>query len=153
MNSILVFGAGLLLGAAGAYFFLRPSKDPVFPPVPLKVELTHFRMKPGTEAQFKEWMAFQREHHEQMVATLDREKMVFESIFLDERGDGRSFYWLSVEGPGGESVASSPHAVDHKHVQFAKAVIEKESKYNLATQFILMPDWLEGAIRRGLATR
>jgi hypothetical protein len=149
---LLAAAAGALAGSfvTGLVLSVRHGQVPfsLATKPPIKVELTRFRIRPGEEGTYAEWMSFHRQHQPEMVATLDRERMYFESIFRDETGDGRTIYWLSVEGEGGEPVTTSPHEVDRVHVRFGQRVLERESKYNLHTEFVLMPDWIEEGILR-----
>ena len=87
-------------------------------------EFMTFRVREGKEARAGEWMTLLRERQRECVATLDRERMRFESIFALQR-DGRLYLsWLSVQGVGGESVKTSEHEIDRLHMAFWRECID-----------------------------
>ena len=87
-------------------------------------EFMTFRVREGKEARAGEWMKLLRERQRECVATLDRERMRFESIFALQR-DGRLYLsWLSVQGEGGESVKTSEHEIDRLHMAFWRECID-----------------------------
>ena len=97
-------------------------------------------------------MRFQRDNHDAVVATLDRERMYFEAMFRDQERDPGVLYWLAVDAEGGAPVESSPANVDKKHLEFMTRVLRKGSRTRLATEMYLVPPFIERAIADTQAT-
>jgi hypothetical protein len=115
------------------------------------VVLDRFRIVSGREGRAKEWMRILNERIEECRATLDHEQMYFEAIFSEER-DGRLYlYWVELQEPGGRDVRESHDEIDQVHVAFWDECVEPGSRTVMATELVLIPQFLREAIemRRG----
>ncbi len=92
----------------------------------MRVELSRFKVKPGKSARVDEWLQMLNDRMSEIVPILDREEMKLEVIFREMIGEDEYLYWFSVQGEGGESVTTSPHDVDRKHIAFHEECIEHE---------------------------
>ncbi|GAA0453452.1 DUF6176 family protein [Alkalibacillus silvisoli] len=89
------------------------------------IELTRFRVKEGKEHRANEWLDFLNDHMEDVLLTLEGEKMYVENIFR-ETVDGIDYlYWYSIEGEDGQDVEESEHWVDQKHLKYWKECIDE----------------------------
>lgn len=84
----------------------------------MNVELTRFRVKEGKSARVDEWLSFLRDHMDDVLVTLEGEKMYVETIFRERLNGEEYLYWYAVQGQGGQLVEHSEHWVDKKHLQF-----------------------------------
>lgn len=110
------------------------------------VVLDRFTVKLGKEARAHEWMRELNERIEECRATLDQEKMYFEAVFSEER-DGRMYlYWTEFKDPGGQQVRESEAEIDQIHLAFWDECIESGSRKVMATELILIPQFIRDAI-------
>ena len=93
--------------------------------MPYITEFMTFAVVPGKETRAHEWLQLLQARQSECVATLDREHMHFESIFLHEAGGRLYLSWLSVQGQAGEHVASSEFDIDKLHMAFWKECIDR----------------------------
>jgi hypothetical protein len=91
----------------------------------LVTELVSFTVKLGKEQRAEEWMQLLRARQAECVATLDREKMHFESIFRSTRNGRLCLAWFSVQSDSGARVESSMHAIDQLHMAFWEECIDR----------------------------
>jgi len=91
----------------------------------MKVELTRLRIKEGMSARVDEWFATLNARHEECVETLEREKMYVESIFREKIGEEEFLYWFSIQGEGGEPIATSPFPIDTIHRAFGAECVDR----------------------------
>jgi L-rhamnose mutarotase len=84
----------------------------------LQIEFTTFRIIDGKEEQAKEWMRVLTARRDECVATLAREKMALESIFMYEKESRLFLSWYSIQGDNPADVESSEHGIDNIHCQF-----------------------------------
>jgi len=119
----------------------------------MKTEFTTFRVKEGKEERAKAWMEILTRRRLECVATLDREKMYYESIFLSYR-EGRMFLsWYSVQGEDGRDVASSEHEIDKIHLEFWHECIDLEWPPEDLTHVVsFVPEFVQKAIDKGFAS-
>jgi hypothetical protein len=115
-------------------------------PPALHVHLQRFEIAPGKLERWEEWMQFQADLHEEVVATLQRERTYLEAIFRDRTGAGNSVYWLTIKGEGGATVESSPLEVDRIHLEFWNEVIRPGVRVEMKTESTLIPAFLLQAI-------
>ncbi|MBG9978146.1 DUF6176 family protein [Ruoffia tabacinasalis] len=110
----------------------------------LNVELTRFRVKVGKSKQVDEWMAFLNKHMDDVLVTLEGEKMYIESI-LREKVDGHEYlYWYSIQGEGGIEVEESNHYIDKKHLEYWEECIDEEYKpVDLTTEVVMIPNRIQ----------
>lgn len=90
----------------------------------LTAELSRFKVKEGKNEAVDQWMDFLNGHMENVLLTLNDEKMFVETIFK-EKIDGTTYlYWHSVQGEGGAELESSGHEVDKKHMEYWNECID-----------------------------
>lgn len=104
------------------------------------VELTRFKVKKGKTAEVDKWMALLNEHMDQVLLTLEDEKMYIETIFREVL-DGEEFlYWYSVQGEGGIEVTNSSHEIDQLHLRYWDECIDPDFKpVDLETKVVMIP--------------
>lgn len=76
-----------------------------------------------------------------VLVTLEGEKMYVETIFR-ERLEGEEYlYWYSIQGQGGQAVEESEHWIDKKHLEFWDECIDETfGALNLKTEVIMIPE-------------
>ena len=84
----------------------------------MKTEFDTFRIKLGKETRAREWMQVLRDRKAECIQTLEREKMVLETIFMTEKHGRLYLSWFSIQGDNAESVESSEHEIDKLHGAF-----------------------------------
>nr|WP_154749462.1 DUF6176 family protein [Planomicrobium sp. YIM 101495] len=115
----------------------------------VNVELTRFQVKEGKSSVVDEWMHFLNEHMEDVLVTLEGEKMYVETIFREQLDGKEYLYWYSVQGEGGVEVEESGHWIDRKHMEYWEQCIEKSFRpVDLQTEVVMIPhkvkDRMEG---------
>ncbi|MTD31162.1 DUF6176 family protein [Planomicrobium sp. YIM 101495] len=115
----------------------------------MNVELTRFQVKEGKSSVVDEWMHFLNEHMEDVLVTLEGEKMYVETIFREQLDGKEYLYWYSVQGEGGVEVEESGHWIDRKHMEYWEQCIEKSFRpVDLQTEVVMIPhkvkDRMEG---------
>lgn len=94
----------------------------------MNTEFDTFRIKLGKEDRAKEWMQSLCERKAECIETLEREKMVLETIFMTEK-DGRLYLsWFSIQGDAHESVDTSDYEIDKLHCAFWDECIDTTFK-------------------------
>jgi hypothetical protein len=144
-KSILVCALGLIIGSAATYAYMTNSGEPL--KHPLIVELHRFEMQNGSEKAFRDWIKWHDEAHEPIIKTLEREKMYFEAVFRDPEQKDNAIYWVEVHGAHGNSVNDSPLAVDQVHRNYMNRILVPGSKRTAVAEYLLIPDFIEDAIR------
>lgn len=113
----------------------------------MNVELTRFRVKQGMSQKVDEWLAFLNEHMEDVLVTLEGEKMHVETIFRETLSGEEYLYWYSVQGENGQSVEESEHWIDKKHLEYWDACIDPDFRpVDLKTEVVMIP----GKVRRAM---
>lgn len=76
-----------------------------------------------------------------VLVTLEGEKMYVETIFR-ERLEGEEYlYWYSIQGQGRQAVEESEHWIDKKHLEFWDECIDETfGALNLKTEVIMIPE-------------
>ena len=106
----------------------------------MKTELTRFRVKKGKSRQVDEWMKLLNEHMEEVLLTLEDEKMFVETIFREVKDGEEYLYWYSIQGEGGLEVTESEHAIDKLHLQYWEECIDTDYKpADLSPQAVMIP--------------
>ncbi|MFC4409051.1 DUF6176 family protein [Chungangia koreensis] len=106
----------------------------------MNVECTRFRVKPGKSEKVNEWLAFLNEHMEDVLVTLEGEKMYVETIFREVLDGEEYLYWYSVQGTGGVEVEQSAHWIDKKHLEYWDECIDESFKpVDLRTEVVMIP--------------
>lgn len=106
----------------------------------MNVELTRFRVKQGKSARVDEWLRFLNEHMDDVLVTLEGEKMYVETIFREVLNGDEYLYWYSVQGSGGQAVEESSHWVDQKHLEYWEECIDESFRpVDLNTEVVMIP--------------
>lgn len=112
------------------------------------VELTRFRVKPGKSKKVDEWLEFLNENMEGVLLTLEREKMFVETIFREELDGCEYLYWYSVQGENGESVETSDHEIDKKHLEYWDECIDPTfGSKDLTTEVVMIPKRIQEVMK------
>lgn len=107
----------------------------------MNVELTRYRVKKNKSERVDEWLKFLNANMQDVLVTLEGEKMYVETIFR-ERLEGEEYlYWYSIQGQGGQAVEESEHWIDKKHLEFWDECIDETfGALNLKTEVIMIPE-------------
>lgn len=107
----------------------------------MNIECTRFRVKEGKAEKVNEWLAFLNEHMEEVLVTLEGEKMYLETI-LREVSNGREYlYWYSIQGQGGDGGEESKHWIDLKHLAYWEECIDLTYEaVDLSTEVVMIPN-------------
>ncbi|ALS77321.1 hypothetical protein AUO94_01080 [Planococcus kocurii] len=84
----------------------------------LTTELSRFKVKQGKEVAVEQWMGFLEKQMDNVLLTLEDEKMFVETIFSETLDGNTYLYWYSVQGEGGAELENSSHEVDQKHMEY-----------------------------------
>ena len=114
----------------------------------MNVELTRFRVKQGMSYKVDEWITFLNEHLEDVLVTLEGEKMYVETIFRKMLNGEEYLYWYSVQGEGGQDVETSSHWVDKKHLEYWDECIDETfGSVDLSTEVVMIPNAVKAAMK------
>ena len=118
----------------------------------MKTELVSFAVTPGMESEAEAWMRLLKERRAECVATLDREKMRYESVFKSEH-DGRMYLsWFSVQGEDFAPIEQSPFEIDRLHIEYWDRCIDPSVPPLIFEHVVsFAPDDVESAVRGDLA--
>lgn len=107
----------------------------------MNVELIRYRVKKNKSERVDEWLKFLNTNMQDVLVTLEGEKMYVETIFR-ERLEGEEYlYWYSIQGQGGQAVEESEHWIDKKHLEFWDECIDETfGALNLKTEVIMIPE-------------
>ena len=106
----------------------------------MNVELTRYKVKQGKSAQVDEWLEFLHQHMDDVLVTLEDEKMYVETIFREHLGGEEFLYWYSVQGDGGQEVEDSDHWLDKKHLEYWDECIDATFKpVDVKTEVVMIP--------------
>jgi hypothetical protein len=100
------------------------------------------------DGEARAWMNMLNDRLDEATETLAREQTALELAFLDTDADGQQWVvWLQIHGEAGESITTSPHAIDADHIAYAGCC--KEPGWRLAEpQLLLAPEPVRAALRR-----
>lgn len=116
----------------------------------LKTELVSFAVKPGKEARAREWLRMLVERRDECIATLERERMRYESIFETWRGGRLYLTWFSVQDEAGERIEASSFDVDRLHPAFREECIDRQVEPQAHEHVVsFVPDLVRQAIAGG----
>ena len=114
----------------------------------MNVELTRFRVKQGMSYKVDEWLTFLNEHLEDVLVTLEGEKMYVETIFREMLNGEEYLYWYSVQGEGGQDVETSSHWIDKKHLEYWDECIDEDfGSVDLSTEVVMIPNAVKAAMK------
>ncbi|MGE1166155.1 DUF6176 family protein [Peribacillus simplex] len=120
----------------------------------MNVELTRFRIKEGKSERVDEWLTFLNENMNDVLITLEAEKMYVETIFRERLNGDEFLYWYSVQGPGGQEVQESDHWIDKKHLEYWKECIDETFRpVDLKTEVVMIPENIRQNMKWGCPKR
>lgn len=107
----------------------------------MNVEITRFRVKQGKKELVTEWLKFLNDNIDDVLVTLEGEKMYVETIFREELEGYEYLYWYSVQGESGIEVEESDHWIDIKHLEYWNECIDENYRpVDLSTEVVMIPD-------------
>lgn len=113
----------------------------------LEVELSRFRVVEGKTSKVDEWMAFLNDNMEDVLLTLDGEKMYVETIFREVWQGEEYLYWYSVRGEGGIEVEESESFIDKRHLEYWNECIDPNFEcVDLDSQVVMIPHRIRQAM-------
>jgi len=105
-------------------------------------------VKKGKTEKVNEWLAFLNEHKEDVLVTLEGEKMYIETIFREVLSGEEYLYWYSVQGTGGIDVDESEHWIDKKHIEYWAECIDGTYKpVDLQTEVVMIPEKVRNSMK------
>ena len=114
----------------------------------MNIECTRFRVKPGKTERVNEWLAFLNEHIDDVLVTLEGEKMFVEIIFREVLNGEEFLYWYSVQGTGGVKVEASEHWIDKQHLEYWDECIDKTyPPVDLITEVVMIQDKVKASMK------
>jgi len=114
----------------------------------VNIECTRYRVKKGKTEKVNEWLAFLNEHKEDVLVTLEGEKMYIETIFREVLSGEEYLYWYSVQGTGGIDVDESEHWIDKKHIEYWAECIDGTYKpVDLQTEVVMIPEKVRNSMK------
>lgn len=114
----------------------------------LTAELSKFKVKEGKNETADQWMEFLNEHMENVLLTLNDEKMFVETIFKEEVNGATYLYWHSVQGEGGAELESSSHEVDKKHMEYWNDCIDSSyESVDMEAQVVMIQEKVRDAMK------
>ena len=105
----------------------------------MNIELSRFRVKEGKTKIVDEWMQFLNDNMEEVLLTLNDEKMYVETIFREKTGDAEYLYWYSIQGDGGQNVNESSSWIDKKHLEYWDECIDNDSQVDMTMEVSMIP--------------
>ena len=105
----------------------------------MNIELSRFRVKVGKTEKVDEWMQFLNDNMEDVLLTLDGEKMYIETIFREKTDDEEFLYWYSIQGEGGQDVMESESWIDKKHLEYWDECIDNASQVDMKMEVSMIP--------------
>ncbi|OCS84609.1 DUF6176 family protein [Caryophanon tenue] len=114
----------------------------------MNIELTRYRVKNGKSSRVDEWLTFLNDNMNDVLVTLEGEKMYVETIFRETLNGEEYLYWYSVQGEGGQAVEHSDHWIDKKHLQFWHECIDETfGSVDLQTEVVMIPERIQKAMK------
>ena len=112
----------------------------------MNIELSRFKVKEGKSEVVDEWMAFLNENMEDVLLTLDGEKMYVETIFREKTNGEEFLYWYSIQGEGGQDVNESESWIDKKHLEYWSECIEYGYQVDMSMEVSMIPHFIKNAM-------
>ncbi|WP_020006367.1 DUF6176 family protein [Salinicoccus albus] len=114
----------------------------------MKVELTKFRVKEGKSERVDEWITYMQEHMDDVLMTLEGEKMFVETIFREQVGKHEYLYWYSVQDESGHELDDDDTPMDSKHVRYWEECIDKTFRpEDLDASVVMIPPRIRKAMQ------
>lgn len=114
----------------------------------MNTELTRYKVKEGKSEKVDEWLAFLNDHMEDVLVTLEGEKMYVETIFRETLEGTDYLYWYSIRGENGQDVEESEHWLDKKHLEYWDECIDPAFiPVDISPEVIMIPEHIKEAMR------
>lgn len=85
---------------------------------------------------------------EEVLVTLEGEKMYIETIFREFINEHEYLYWYSVQGKGGQDVEESKHWIDIKHLAYWEECIDTSYRaVDLQTEVVMISDQVRDSMK------
>ncbi len=91
----------------------------------MRVELTKFRVKKGKSRRVDEWIEYIHNNMDDVLLTLEGERMYVETIFREAFNDVEYLYWYSVQDEDAGDDSTHVPKIDEKHLEFFDECIDK----------------------------
>lgn len=105
----------------------------------MNVECTRFKVKKGSSHIVNEWMDFLNANMDELVETLEDEKMFVETIFREIVEGEEYLYWYSVQGLGGIEITENEHWIAKKHLEYWHECIDETYQFaDLKTEVVMI---------------
>ena len=117
------------------------------------IELSRFRVRKGKSEVVDKWMNFLNENMEEVLLTLDGEKMYVETIFREKCDDEEYLYWYSIQGENGRRVEESDSWIDKKHLEYWDECIDKNYHVEMSMQVSMIPHHIANLMMDNLIVR
>ena len=105
----------------------------------MNVECTRFKVKKGKSDLVDEWMNFLNANMDELVETLEDEKIFVETIFRETIEGEEYLYWYSVQGQGGLEITENEHWIAKKHLEFWQECIDATYQFvDLKTEVVMI---------------
>lgn len=105
----------------------------------MNIELSRFRVIDGQSHIVDEWMKFLNDNMDDVLLTLDGERMYVETIFREKTDEGEFLYWYSIQGEGGQDVMESESWIDKKHLEYWDVCIDNDSQVDMKMEVSMIP--------------
>ncbi len=105
----------------------------------MHIELSRFRVRKGKSDAVDRWMRFLNENMDDVLLTLDGEKMYIETIFREKCDDAEYLYWYSIQGDNGIKVEQSHSWIDKKHLEYWNECIDEDGHADMSMQVSMIP--------------
>ncbi|MEX3745444.1 DUF6176 family protein [Lysinibacillus xylanilyticus] len=114
----------------------------------MNIECTRYRVKQNKTDKVNEWLAFLNENMEDVLVTLEGEKMYVETIFREVLSGEEYLYWYVVQGTGGIDVDESELWIDKKHIEYWDECIDETFKpVALQTEVVMIPEKVRNSMK------
>jgi len=97
-----------------------------------------YKVKDNSQRSIHEWADFLNKHQKQVLESLRDEKVIFESVALDEQSDGLYLIYVMKAKDVNETFKifeNSKHEIDIFHKKFFQEVLEKPQKLQILVDF------------------
>lgn len=114
----------------------------------MMIELTRFKVRKGKSTIVDKWLDLLNNNMEDVLLTLENEKMYVETIFREVLDGEEYLYWYSIQGEGGTQVEESDHEIDKKHLEYWDECIDQTYRpVDLQTEVVMIPNHVRNSMR------
>ncbi len=145
-KNVVLIAVVFAVGVGAGRFWTRPATVSASSAPQVVARLHRFSLKPDQLPEFDRWVAFEHAHHDETLATLEREHMYIETIFRDREHDPATIYWVELRGVGGAAVESSPLPIDKVYEEFMHRTLVPGPHRTLQPEYTLVAPFVQQAI-------